>query len=549
MKRNKLHAANHQAFQSKDSSLTVKQSDDLNDGWFMGKDLYVWFKFHPRANLTLLAFFALFFSCTPTTKKEEVKEEPLIKSIVQTSATGDKLTELDLSNDESESTIEIKLDASQKFQRIEGFGGSFTEATAHLWSRMSEGKQQELINAYFSAEGANYTMARTHINSSDFSLSNYAYAPVAGDTALKSFSIEADMDDIVPMIKAAQKTSPNGFKVLASPWTAPPWMKDNKEWNGGKLLPEYYPAWAKYFSKYINASGEQGIDIWGLTVENEPLGNDSNWESMHYTPEEMADFVKNHLGPQLKADGLSPKVYVFDQNRDHELKQWADVLLTDEKVKPYIHGTAVHWYASTFKWFPEALNYVHDLAPDMHIIQSEACVDAEVPHWQDDAWYWSREATDWGWDWAKEEDKLDHPKYVPTYRYARDIIGCMNSWVEGWIDWNMILDKQGGPNHAKNWCVAPVIVDPDTDEIYYTPLYYVMAHFSKYIRPGAVRIGFDNTNPDDLDLMVTAAQNPDGSIAVVILNMAGEAKTFTLTNGGKSQQVTIDKQTLQTIVL
>jgi glucosylceramidase len=299
------------------------------------------------------------------------------------------------------------------------------------------------------------------------------------------------MDDIIPMIKDAMAISEDGFKIISSPWTAPPWMKDNKDWRGGKLLPEYYDTWALFFSKYLDAYRREGIEIWGITVENEPLGNDSNWESMHYTPEEMNDFVKNHLGPQLKADRHEVKILGFDQNRDEELKKWVDVMFGDETASAYYDGTAVHWYASTYDYFPEALQYAHRKAPDKHLIQSEACVDAQVPRWQDDAWYWAKEATDWGWDWAPEDQKYLHPKYVPVFRYARDIIGCLNNHVDGWVDWNMVLDRQGGPNWAKNWCVAPVIVDQEQDEVYFTPLYYTLAHFSRFIRPGAVRIGFE----------------------------------------------------------
>jgi glucosylceramidase len=159
----------------------------------------------------------------------------------------------------------------------------------------------------------------------------------------------------------------------------------------------------------------------------------------------------------------------------------------------------VHWYASTYDYFPEALQYAHRKAPDRHLINTEACVDAEVPRWQDDAWYWAKEATDWGWDWAPEDQKHLHPKYVPVFRYARDIIGCLNNHVDGWVDWNMVLDRQGGPNWANNWCVAPVIVDPEQDEVYFTPLYYTLAHFSRYIRPGAVRIGLENSDEDLMD--------------------------------------------------
>ncbi|MCR9254025.1 MAG: glycosyl hydrolase family 30, partial [bacterium] len=166
--------------------------------------------------------------------------------------------------------------------------------------------------------------------------------------------------------------------------------------------------------------------------------------------------------------------------------------------------------------------------------------------WKEDKWYWQKEATDWGFDWAPEEDKADHPKYVPTYRYARDIIGCMNNWVEGWIDWNMVLDTKGGPNHAKNWCIAPIIVNPDTDEIYYTPLYYVLSHFSKFIRPGATRIGWNMT---ESELVLTAFQNPDGSYVVVALNMSDKPIAYSLKIGDKNAAIEIAAQGLQTITI
>ncbi|MEM7575751.1 MAG: glycoside hydrolase family 30 protein, partial [Bacteroidota bacterium] len=212
----------------------------------------------------------------------------------------------------------------------------------------------------------------------------------------------------------------------------------------------------------------------------------------------------------------------------------------------YFDGTAVHWYASTYDWFPASLQYAHDAAPDKHLIQSEGCIDSEVPAWQDDAWYWSKEATDWGWDWAAEEDKYLHPKYVPVYRYARDLIGCLNNWVDGWVDWNMVLDRQGGPNWFENWCAAPIIVDPDADEVYYTPLYYTMAHFSRFIRPGATRIGFSCS---DEDLMVTAAKNPDGSIAVVVLNQQATAKNLEFSLGDRKTTIAISGQALQTVMI
>jgi glucosylceramidase len=472
------------------------------------------------------------------------QKENIPVEVYETSAAGRKLERVP-ENEQTVNPISIKILPEQKFQAIIGIGGSFTESSAYLLNQLSRENRDSILQAYFGEKGARYSLTRTHINSCDFSLKNYSYAPIPGDTALEHFSIDEDRNDIIPMIKDAMKVSEEGFKIISSPWTAPPWMKDNNDWKGGKLLPEYYETWALFFSKYLDVYKKEGIDIWGITVENEPLGNGNNWESMHYTPHEMLDFVNNHLGPRLEKDGLDVVLLAYDQNRGKELEEWSDVFYKDNPPSKYVDGFAVHWYNSTFDWFPQSLNYTHDLAPDKLLIHTEGCVDAEVPHWKDDAWYWSKEATDWGWDWAPEENKPLHPKYVPVFRYARDIIGCLNSWVQGWIDWNMVLDRQGGPNWAKNWRVAPVIVDTEKDEVYFTPLYYTMAHFSRFIRPGAVRIGFEN--PDE-SLMVTAVENPDGSIIAVILNMNEEAKNIKLELNEKYSQVQISPQALQTIV-
>ncbi len=473
------------------------------------------------------------------------QDNKLLVDIYETSADGNKLEKLSnfsIKGDE----VTISLLPDDKFQTITGFGGSFTESSAYLLNNLSKKNRDKILEAYFGNEGARYSLTRTHINSCDFSLGNYSYAPEEDDLALVNFTIDEDRDDLIPMIKDAMLISEDGFKIIASPWTAPSWMKDNNDYVGGKLLPKYYDTWALFFSKYLDAYKNEGIDIWGVTVENEPLGNGNNWESMHYTAEEMVDFVKHYLGPKLEANGQDAKILAYDQNRGEELIEWAKVIYQDEASSKYFDGFAIHWYASTYDWFPHSLNFIHELAPNKYLIQSEACIDAEIPHWNDDDWYWSKEATDWGWTWAPDDQKPLHPKYVPVYRYARDIIGCLNNWVDGWVDWNMVLDRQGGPNWFKNWCVAPIIVDTKLDEVYFTPLYYTLAHFSKYIRPGATRIGFENP---DSELMITAAQNPDGSIAVVILNMNEESKNLTLSLGNKAIDFSISAQALQTIIV
>jgi len=464
--------------------------------------------------------------------------------VFETTASGKKLQQVQpLSN--IGQTTSLILQPEEKFQTITGFGGSFTESSAYLLNKLSAENRKKILQAYFGDSGARYSLTRTHINSCDFSLSNYSYAPVENDVELKHFTIKEDMDDIIPMIKEAKALSMDGFKIVSSPWTAPPWMKDNKDWRGGKLLPEYYPAWANFFSKYIDAYKNEGIDIWGITVENEPLGNGKNWESMHYSPKEMNDFVKNHLGPVLRTQHPSVKILGYDQNRD-ELKEWVDVMYDDPDAKIYFDGTAIHWYASTFDYFPDVLQYTHSKAPDKYLIQTEACVDAEVPAWQNDNWYWCKEATDWGWDWAPADKKHLHPKYAPAHRYARDIIGCLNNWVDGWIDWNMVLDRQGGPNWFKNWCTAPVIVDPDVDEVYFTPLYYVMSHFSRFIRPDAKRIGVTFTHQY---IMATAAENTDGSYVVILFNPTEIPENIQIDLSHQVFNVKIEKQAIQTIII
>ncbi len=471
-----------------------------------------------------------------------------VAELFETSAAGNKLASIALlDNSDKDSAVAITLHTNESYQTITGFGGSFTQSSAHLLNAISAANRQKIIEAYFGESGARYSLTRTHINSCDFSTGHYAYASIPGDTMLENFSLAPSKDDLIPMIKDAMATSKEGFRIIASPWTAPPWMKDNNDWRGGKLLPAYNSTWALYFSKYIKACKAEGIDIWGLTVENEPLGNDNNWESMHFSAEEMTAFVQDYLGPQLEKDGLSGiKILGYDQNRGEELKHWVDIMYPKNEKKNYYSGTAIHWYASTVDYFPDNLAYAHKAAPDKYLIQTEACVDADTPRWQQDDWYWSAEATDWGYDWAPEKDKHLHPKYVPVFRYARDIIGCLNNWVDGWVDWNMVLDRQGGPNWFKNWCVAPVIVDTTADEVYLTPLYYTMAHFSRYIRPGAKRIGLAM---QDEDIQATAAVNPDGSIAVVLFNPTEQRKKINLSCNDQLTAFQLSPQSIQTLVL
>jgi len=206
---------------------------------------------------TSLFLFVMFSACTTV--------DTLELEVYETSAEGNQLKQITAFS-AGDNTTAIKLLPDEKYQTITGFGGSFTEASAYLLNQLSQENRDKIIEAYFGESGAKYSLTRTHINSCDFSLNNYSYASVEGDKELEHFSIEEDREDIIPMIKDAMAKSKDGFKILSSPWTAPPWMKDNKDWRGGKLLPEYYDTWALFFSKYIDAYNAEGIDIWGLTV-------------------------------------------------------------------------------------------------------------------------------------------------------------------------------------------------------------------------------------------------------------------------------------------
>lgn len=504
----------------------------------MSKRLDKFFKLNLYSHIGICL--CLLISCQPNKMNLE---------IYQTSRSGakfEKINPIATHNAAQKSEI-IEIFPNQKFQKITGFGGSFTESSCHLLSQLSPENRAKILESYFSIDGAHYSLTRTTIASCDFSLDHYTYASVPNDTNLEHFTIEHDQKEIIPIIKQAQKISNNGFKIIASPWTCPPWMKDNKLWVGGKLLPEFYPSFALYFEKYLEAYKKEGIDIWGLTAINEPHGNGSNWESTHFTPKEMTDFIEFHLGPRLeKSPFHKVKILGYDQNRAG-LKEWVDEMYRSENSTNYFAGTAIHWYESTYDYFPDALDYASKKMPEKHLIQSEACIDSEVPKWQNDDWYWQKEATDWGWDWASDKDKHLHPKYAPVHRYATDIIGCLNHGVDGWVDWNLVLDKQGGPNWFKNWCIAPIIVDIQSNEVYYTPLYHVMMHFSKFIRPGAYRIGWKKSNENEV--MVTSILNSDNSIVVLLFNPTNKEHNSTIKVNGYKQHIHLPSESIQTIII
>ncbi len=391
------------------------------------------------------------------------------------------------------------VDTTRRFQRLEGFGGAFTEAAASTWLKLSAPQREAFLRACFDErEGHGYTLCRVHMNSCDFALGNYAHVEQPGDLALESFSIERDRRALLPMIQAAQRVAAQQLKLLVSPWSPPAWMKDSGRMNdGGRLKPECRAAWAQCFVRFIRAYEAEGVPVWGVSVQNEPEAR-QRWDSCLYTAEEERDFVRDHLGPALHAAGLAHvRIVVWDHNRDAMVER-ASVIYGDEQAARYIWGTGFHWYVEDHF---DHVQLVHDAWPHKQLLFTEGCQEGG-PHWG-------------RWELAE--------------RYARSIINDLNRWTVGWIDWNLLLDEQGGPNHVGNFCSAPFLAVPGEDGLHPQSSYAAIGHFARFVRPGAERVLCAATREA---LECTAFANPDGSVAVVVLNRSEHDIAFSLAIDG-----------------
>lgn len=519
--------------------------------------------------------------------------------ILLTSAAGDKLA-----NQENVAFIKgnaegnvISVFPDKKKQTIAGIGSSITESSAFVLAHLDKEKRQEVMEKIFSEEGANFSLTRTHIGACDFCVKGkYSYADKA-DTELKDFNLSEDTKgfkqseysgikdgsyDLLPMIKEAlaikQTQQDSKLRIISSAWTAPYWMKDIGKWyipgapennwqgTGGTLKDEYVATYADYLVKYLEAYEAEGVEIWGITPVNEPHGNNGQWESMNFTPETQNGFIKKYLGPKLKAKGYgNTKLFIFDQNRDG-LEDWTNVIFADQETVQYVDGTAVHWYESTNKVYEDVFDRVHAKYPDQSIIHTEGCIDdlgKDAPggvtdpegykesNWFDnDEFWWSKSASDWAysvtWQGVKVED---HPLYVPVHRYARNIIVSIDHWLEGWIDWNVVLDSKGGPNHVGNFCGAPIMIDTAAQNVYYTPIYYVLAQFSKTIRPGDIAVETHKQLIDlgNDDLHACATLNSDNLLSIQVLNTTEKPILYKLQIGNQFAELEIAANAVQTV--
>ncbi len=420
-----------------------------------------------------------------------------------------------------ETEVAIFVNPAKTFQTFMGIGGAVTDASAEVFATLPAEKQQTFLESYFDkTKGIGYSLIRTSIHSCDFSSESYTYV-TDEDKELGTFNIDHDKKHRIPLIKKIIEAAGGKIPLYVSPWSPPAFMKDNKNMlRGGKLLPEFYPSWAMYYTKFIKAYEGLDIPIWGLTVQNEPMATQT-WESCIYTAEEERDFLKNHLGPTLKKEGLGDKkIIVWDHNRDL-INHRAEVILSDPEASQYVWGIGFHWYETWTGGEPmfSNLDQVNDSYPDKNLIFTEGC-----------------------------NEKFDATKYQywpNAERYGKSMINDFNQGTVAWTDWNILLDETGGPNHVNNLCFAPVHADTRTGELIYTPSYYYIGHFSKFIRPNAKRVA---TAPSRSALLSTSFLNEDGQMVTVVMNLTDKPVTYKLYVDSYAIDEVIMAHAIQTLV-
>jgi glucosylceramidase len=319
---------------------------------------------------------------------------------------------------------------------------------------------------------------------------------------------------LIPFIKDAIEQAKTPIQIMASPWSPPAWMKTNGQMNhGGKLKEEFRDAWATYYCKYINAYEKEGIPIWGISVQNEPTAKQT-WDSCIYTAEEERDFIRDYLGPTLENSNLlDKKVIIWDHNRNIMVER-ARTVLNDPEAAKYVWGTGFHWYNGDHF---DAVQQVHDEFPDKELIFTEGCQE-NGPHIG-------------SWDLGE--------------RYATSIINDLNRWTVAWIDWNLILDENGGPNHVGNYCSAPIIVDTNTQEILYQSSYYYLGHFSRFIKRGDKIIGCECKTDD---LLALASINDSGITTTIVMNKKNTQENCTYMNGEVILDLCIPSRSIVTLI-
>ena len=420
-----------------------------------------------------------------------------------------------------ESEVSVFVNPNKTFQTFWGIGGAITDASAEVFAKLTKEKQNEFLKAYYDAkDGIGYTLARTPIHSCDFSSASFTYVS-DDDKDLKTFNIEHDRQFRIPLIKKAIEAAGGKLPLYASPWSPPPFMKTNNDMlQGGKLLPEYYESWALYYTKFIKEYEKEDLPIWGITIQNEPMAT-QRWESCIYTAVEERDFLKNYLGPVMEREGLGNKnIVVWDHNRDL-ITNRANTIFDDPEASKYAWGIGFHWYEvwAGGEYMYENLARIKESYPDKKLLFTEGCVESF--------------------------DETQYQRWSNGERYGQSMINDFNQGTVGWTDWNILLDETGGPNHVNNLCFSPIHADTRTGELIYTPSYYYIGHFSKFIRPNAKRV---STVSSRSHLLSTSFINEDGKMVTVIMNKSDLEINYKLFIGQKAVSQTSLPHSIQTLV-
>ncbi len=406
----------------------------------------------------------------------------------------------------------IAVEEGEKFQNMDGFGNCLTDGSALLLARMSQPARAALLKELFAWDEGNIGISylRISLGASDLSEKCYSYNDLpAGDSdfELKKFSLDPNRKELIPVLKEILRINPE-IKIMASPWSAPTWMKTNNNFKGGSLRPECFEVYASYFVRYIQAMKAEGIDIDAITVQNEPL-HPGNTPSMYMTAEDQALFVKKNLGPAFVAAGIKTKIIVYDHNADKII--YPLTILRDPEAAKFVDGSAFHLYGGKI----EDLSAVHNEFPGKHLYFTEQWIGSPANFPGDLAWH------------------------VKTL-----IIGATRNWCRNVLEWNLAADPKNDPHTVGGCdrCLGTITLDGDM--VTRNPAYYILAHAAKFVRPGAVRIA--SNVPENLPNV--AFKNKDGRIVLIVLNESQEQKKFSISFGGKQFLAELGKGSVATFV-
>ena len=398
----------------------------------------------------------------------------------------------------------LQIDDAITYQTILGFGGAFTDSSAIVADQLSENLRQILLEQYFGNDGLQYNIGRIPMAAADFSTSFYTYAPVWNDFDLNNFSISMDLAMKIPFIKSAMAMSNETIYLFGSPWYAPDWLKNASNPVGtlnGLPGDKYHKTWARYFSKFIDAYQSEGIPIWGITSQNE-YSQVNDFHGLYYTSEQLADFIRVDLGPELRANHPSVKIMTYDDDMVLMFVKIDQLIRHNKSVIDYIDGIAVHWYATEDMTFPDFYEiFLTKLEyPQFFYFASEACEGYMKINQGPRLGMWKR-----------------------GIHYALSIIGDLLVGATGWTDWNLVLDLQGGPNWIANFVDSPIIANTSNRNVFYkNPMYYAMGHFSKFLPRNSIRIELkvlkEEKKPLVEPLKIVSFKTPLNQTVIVALN-------------------------------